>query len=485
MTLLAGQRAGILWALVGIATLIALNLAGAWLPDVSQLILFTGTSDLMSPVLSTVFLTAAAVWHERWVVRRQAAVEAARKQYEEARAHAEAAHAEAERARAEATEARLAPEQANQAKSTFLATMSHEIRTLLTAAVVLSELLRKQVNEPQHARQLEVLAGGGRTLLGLVGDVLDLSRIEAGELELEEIPVDLSAVVRDVTAILQTQCNDRGVDLRVATPPSAWVLGDPLRFRQVLLNVLGNAVKFTEAGHIDVDLVTEQVDATSLVTLRCTATGEGIAPEKIHAILQPFIQADRSTAPRHGGSGLGLSIVTRIVESMNGSMEIDSTPGVGTTVRLTVTLKTVLPLGDAAERSSASTPTPTAGLRVLLAEGNRVNQEVICALLEHLGCTVTVADDGARAISAALDAEEPHDLVLMDCQMPGTDWLHATRLLRVAGFTTPIVALTANATPADRRKCSEAGMDAFASKPITIDELRAVIRRAAHPRSAA
>jgi signal transduction histidine kinase/ActR/RegA family two-component response regulator len=363
---------------------------------------------------------------------------------------------------------------ASRAKSTFLATMSHEIRTPLTAVVGLAELLKERQSDPETTQQLRILSGAGRTLLGLVDDVLDLSRIESGMMQLEAVPVDLPSLVLDVAGILQARADERGTVLSTSHTGPNWICGDPLRLRQILLNLVGNAVKFTEDGEILVRSTTHcRPDGRLDLDLEVADTGLGIPEDRQHAVLEAFTQADQSTSRSHGGSGLGLSIVAKLVELMGGRLELQSTQGEGTTITVRLVVQ------ETAEHEAAPTPVPTSGpLRVLLAEDNPVNQRVLYAQLEHLGCTVVVAGDGAEAVDATLRAEPPVHLVLMDCQMPVMDGFAATRQLRAQGWTGPIVALTANASPQDRRACLDAGMDGFATKPVTLDELQEALTRA-------
>mgnify|MGYP003882069793 FL=1 len=375
-----------------------------------------------------------------------------------------------------ADEAREQAELANRAKSAFLATMSHEIRTPLTAVVGVAEVLRGAGLDARHTRQLALLEGAGRTLLGLVDDILDLSRIESGQLEIESVPVDLAAIVHEVGSILQTRAATRGVSLRHSHEGPAFIQGDPLRLRQILLNLVGNAVKFTEDGEVALLCSVEARGEGDLLDVVFTVrdTGVGIPEDVQHTVFQPFTQAEQGTARRFGGSGLGLSIVARLVRMMDGSIDLESVPGEGTTI----TVRATFQQGQApvAEPSEAEV-TKAGTLHVLLAEDNEINQEVVRLMLERCNCEVVIAPDGFQAVEAVVDKPDAYDLILMDCQMPGMDGFEATRTLRAAGWTRPIVALTANATPADRAECMAAGMDDFTSKPLTLADLRGVLNR--------
>lgn len=312
--------------------------------------------------------------------------------------------------------------------------------------------------------------GASRRLLGLVDDVLDLARLESGHLELDSERVDVALVVCTVADGARSHARRKGLALQLDTPPHCYVLGDGRRLRQLVGNLVDNAIKFTECGHIALSVSCAEVGEDGLcnVVLTCEDTGVGIRPERIRAVLEPFVQADQGMARQRGGSGLGLSIVARMVDAMGGHLDIDSTPGQGTVI----TVRLTLPAAQGPEAVEA-----LASRRVLLAEDNRVSQQVVSAMLERLGCEVTVVEDGAKAVAAVVDASLAYDLVFMDCQMPGTDGFTATRILRAARVQSPIVALTANSSPADRAACLAAGMDDFAAKPVTIGELAHVLSR--------
>lgn len=386
----------------------------------------------------------------------------------------EAAVETAETALREAEAARVQAELANRAKDAFLTTMSHEIRTPLTAVMGVAEVLHCAEMEGKYARQLELLDGAGQTLLGLIDDVLDLSRIESGELEFESIDFDISTLVDEVAGVLRTHAATRGVQLITKHPDALRIQGDPLRLRQILLNLVGNAVKFTEDGEVEVrcEAASSLDDANVDLTLSVRDTGVGIAADKMKIIFQPFIQAEQGTARRFGGSGLGLSIVSRLVGRMGGLVDLDSELDRGTTVTVRLTLPRSL--DQSSQRISTEAYLLTSP-HVLLAEDNPVNQEVVRFMLEQCNCTVSLAHDGAEAIAAVTNANPGYDLVLMDCQMPEVDGFTATRALREQGYIVPIIALTANATPRIRARCLEAGMTGFASKPVTLNELRGLL----------
>lgn len=464
--LTSGKNAAIGWTVLSLLPAPCFYLLGLFGDDLSHVSrMEVETANILRVVASTSAVCLVAIT----VLSYEAGNRARQKGLRSAREEALAARADAE-------EARKRAELANRAKSAFLATMSHEIRTPLTAVVGVAEVLRGAGLDARHTRQLALLEGAGRTLLGLVDDILDLSRIESGQLDIESVPVDLAAIVRDVGGILQTRAATRGVSLRHSHEGPAFIQGDPLRLRQILLNLVGNAVKFTEDGEVDLRCQVLERGQDELLDVQFTVrdTGVGIPKDVQHTVFQPFIQAEQGTARRFGGSGLGLSIVARLVHMMDGTIDLESVPGEGTTI----TMKTSFPRGEQPVAMPNKTEVASVGtLNVLLAEDNEINQEVVRLMLERCNCTVAIAPDGFQAVEAIVDAPDAFDLILMDCQMPGMDGFEATRTLRAAGWTRPIVALTANATPADRAHCMAAGMDDFTSKPLTLAELRSVLNR--------
>ena len=462
MAFLLGSRAAMYWAGVTSVSLLVVLAAGDLVPPARLDIDAARMLNVATPIASIILIALTALAYEQAQNHHVANAEASRAEALEARKAAEAAMQEAD--------------VANRAKSAFLATMSHEIRTPLTAVVGVAEVLRGAGLDARHARQLSLLEGAGRTLLGLVDDILDLSRIESGQLDIESQPVDLAALVQDIGQILQTRAATRGIALHHSHEGPAMVLSDPLRLRQILLNLVGNAVKFTEDGEVALtSTVTRRTEDGRLdVVLVVRDTGVGIPKDRQAAVFQPFTQAEQGTARRFGGSGLGLSIVARLVEMMGGTISLVSAPGKGTTVTVRIVLSPAA--GPVAEEPGEQAPEGNTR-RVLLAEDNEINQEVVRLMLERCDCQVTIAPDGFQAVSAVVDAPDAYDLILMDCQMPGMDGFEATRTLRAAGWTRPIVALTANATPADRAECIAAGMDGFTSKPLTLADLRGVLTR--------
>jgi signal transduction histidine kinase/ActR/RegA family two-component response regulator len=409
------------------------------------------------------------------------------------------------RQRAAETRVALArAENSDAAKTQFLANMSHEIRTPLNGIVGIIELMRlTELSAPQQ-RYLDSATQSARALLRLVTDILDLSRIEAGELELEKAPFHLPSLVHDVRALFAEQARAKGLSLSAALPDelNLVLLGDQHRLLQILANLVGNALKFTTEGSIALRGALEAVtEAAVRLRFEVSDTGVGIPVSKREMIFTPFNQADSSMTRRHGGIGLGLSIASHLVRMMDGSMGVASVPGEGTTVWFTVSLSLS---GDAApaSRTIASSPVrqtavnpseagPTfvspaarafqaalsragrSDVSILLVEDNAANMRVTQALLETLGCRVTPARNGLDAV--ARYRETPFDLVLMDCQMPEMDGYEATRTIRqIEVFQkrrTPIVALTAHAMEGSREVSLDSGMDDQITKPLTMATL--------------
>jgi signal transduction histidine kinase/ActR/RegA family two-component response regulator len=402
--------------------------------------------------------------------------------------------AELEAANRQLQSAKEQAERASRVKSEFLANMSHEIRTPMNGVLGMTELLLETALTESQRHYAEGIRGSGEMLLSVINDILDFSKIEAGKLELDATEFDLRKVVRGVTGMLAGQARAKGLKLacRIEDDVPATVVGDARRLSQVLVNLIANAIKFTERGEVIVSLQRpaqqDGADGRCLLRFAVRDSGIGIAPDVQPRLFQPFAQADSSTTRKYGGTGLGLAICRQLIDLMGGEIGADSAPGQGSLFWFTVRLPRgeAQPIEAAASGRAAASAAPQAHVaRALLAEDNRVNREIGTAMLESLGCEVTVVGTGREALEEVFNNR--YDIVFMDCQMPEMDGYQATRAIRLRegelgaqggeARRVPIVALTASAMTGDRERCLAAGMDDYVAKPFNKEQLREQIRK--------
>jgi len=376
---------------------------------------------------------------------------------------------------------REAARAANDAKTEFLANMSHEIRTPMTAILGFSDLILDPAASPSDRLDgSATIRRNAQHLLAILNDILDLSKVEAGRLHIEKTQVDLAQLVRDLLDLLRGRAEENGNRLigRLASAVPGVILNDPVRLKQCLMNLLGNACKFTENGVIRLEVSHDPV--TSILEFAVSDTGIGITPEQIANVFTPFTQADTSTTRKYGGTGLGLAITKKLAGLLGGDLTVVSQPGVGTTFRLCV--RAEIPVGAPMINNLGPKPRPTAPTappapsdssridgRILLVEDGPDNQRLIAHLLRKAGAEVTVAGNGREGLDEAQRAErdgKPYHLILMDMQMPIMDGYEATRTLRAGGYLGDIVALTAHAMKSESEKCLAAGCNGFMTKPI-------------------
>lgn len=386
----------------------------------------------------------------------------------------------------ELKQAREAADAANQAKSEFLANMSHEIRTPLAGILGYAEMLIHYCKTDEERRDY-----GGKikrnadNLTELINDILDLSKVEAGALKVEQIKFAPLSELESVISLLEGQALEKGIALETTLerPLPEKIVSDPKRLRQVLINTLGNAIKFTEQGKVSLTVSMDRASAKPLLCFTVKDTGCGIDPQAHQKLFQPFVQADSSTTRKYGGTGLGLVLSRRLARAMGGDLILaESNLGKGSTFIFTID-----PGTDKQDKSSpwpdltqeSYTHLRLEGVRVLLAEDHADNEELVTKILTRAGAKVDVARNGAEAV--ALARSEKFDVVLMDIQMPVMDGYAATRQLREENFGAPIIALTAHAMVEERERCAKAGFSAFLTKPLDVNALLLTVSRFASP----
>jgi len=381
----------------------------------------------------------------------------------------------------ELNESYLAAEAGNRAKSQFMATMGHEVRTPLNAILGTAELLELQTLPQGMLAGVQTIRRSGNALLELINEILDYAKIEHGNVDVEMRPVGVRALAESTIEMVRDRASENGNLLELALPDNFTmpvILSDPTRLRQITLNLLSNAIKFTRDGVVTLRIAELATSGPGCLRVEVSDTGIGIDNASIDKLFQPFSQVDSSISRKYGGTGLGLTICKQIVEAMGGRIGVESARGKGSTFWFEIPVKAArIEESEDHGMNDAQAAVALKTLHILLVEDNAVNQQVAAGFLRHLGQNVKIANDGFEAISAF--EKDKFDLILMDMQMPNLDGIEATRRIRALpdGQAVSIIAMTANASEDDRRLCHEAGMTGFETKPVTMPKLRDIIAR--------